>query len=125
MEAAREQRLVQLNELEELRHSAYENAKLYEGRVEHYHDKGIIRQDFHPGMKVLLFNSRLCFFPGKLRSRWDGPYEVITVFPSGAVEIFQEKTRNAMIVNGQRLKPYLNTFVDNLDVDNMKLHDPS
>ncbi|CAL9010907.1 unnamed protein product, partial [Prunus brigantina] len=69
MKAAGEKRRLQLNELEELRHEAYENAKLYKEKTKQYHDKKILRKTFERGQKVLLFNSRLKLFPGKLRSR--------------------------------------------------------
>ncbi|CAL9018983.1 unnamed protein product, partial [Prunus brigantina] len=69
MKAAGEKRRLQLNELEELRHEAYENAKLYKEKTKQYHDKKILRKTFEKGQKVLLFNSRLKLFPGKLRSR--------------------------------------------------------
>jgi len=55
---------------------------------------------------VLLFNSRLKLFPGKLRSQWSGPFQVAKVLPNGAVEVWSESTRT-FTVNGQRLKPYL------------------
>ena len=50
-------------------------------------------------------NSRLKLFPGKLRSRWSGPFEVIKVLPSGVVEI-KGKASDPFIVNGKRLKHY-------------------
>ncbi|CAL9012082.1 unnamed protein product, partial [Prunus brigantina] len=100
-------RKLQINELEELRNEAYENAKIYKERTKRYHDKAILRKEFKPGMKVLLYDSRLRLFPGKLRSRWLGPFKVLQVFPHGAVEI--ENVRNGTVfkVNGQRLKQYL------------------
>ena len=36
---------------------------------------------------VLLFNSRLRLFPGKLKSKWTGPYLVTQLFPHEAVEL--------------------------------------
>ena len=54
---------------------------------------------------MLLFNSRLKLFPGKLRSRWSDPFQVRKVYPYGAIEIFSEKT-GPVNVNGQRLKVY-------------------
>ena len=60
---------------------------------------------------MLLFNSRLKLFPGKLKSRWTGPYTVIKVFPYGAVEI-KGDTRPELKVNGQRLKLYLGGQLD-------------
>jgi hypothetical protein len=46
-----------------------------------------LKREFKVGELVLLFNSRLKLFPGKLRSRWSGPFEITKVFQSGAVEI--------------------------------------
>ncbi|CAL2259920.1 unnamed protein product [Prunus armeniaca] len=61
--------------------------------------------------KVLLYNSRLHLFPGKLRSRWTGPFVVKRVFPFGAVEIENPINGDVFKVNGQRLKPFLETIV--------------
>jgi hypothetical protein len=47
----------------------------------------------------------LRLFPGKLRSKWTGPYKITQVFPYGAIEIESEKT-GKFKVNGQRLKHY-------------------
>ena len=48
-----------------------------------WHDKHIVRKDFEPGQQVLLFNSRLKLFPGKLKSKWSGFFIVVQVFPYG------------------------------------------
>ena len=55
---------------------------------------------------VLLYNSRLRLFPGKLRSRWSGPYTVIVVTPFGVVTP-RTNLGNEFKVNGRRLKHYL------------------
>ena len=44
-------------------------------------------------------------FPGKLKSRWTGPYTIHEVFSFGAVDL-KDKTGNIFRVNGQRLKHY-------------------
>ena len=72
--AAGEKRLLQLNEMDEFRNDAYENAKFYKEQTKKWHDKQILRREFAPGQQVLLFNSRLKLFSGKLRSRWTCPY---------------------------------------------------
>ena len=72
-----------------------------------FHDKQIMRKIFTPGQKMLLFNSRLCLFSGKLRFRWSGPFIVHTVFPHGAIEIKDPENGVTFKVNGQRLKSYL------------------
>ncbi|CAL8174473.1 unnamed protein product [Prunus armeniaca] len=99
-------RKFQLNELEEIRHESYENARLYKERTKSYHDRNIQRKEFTKGMSVLLFNSRLRLFPGKLKSRWLGPFTVVNVSPYGAVEIQNPKDGSTFKVNGQRLKPF-------------------
>ena len=85
----------------------YENAKLYKEKVKRWHDKKIISREFRPGQKVLLFNSRLRLFPGKLKSRWSGPFTVVSVSPYGAVEVEDASSNRKFKVNGQRLKEYL------------------
>ncbi|XP_038688847.1 uncharacterized protein LOC119988008 [Tripterygium wilfordii] len=110
MASAGEQRLLQLNELDEIRLDAYENAKIYKERTKKWHDSHIVRKEFKVGQQVLLFNSRLRLFPGKLKSRWSGPFVVTAVFPHGAVEIQHETMGTSFKVNGQRLKPYYACF---------------
>ncbi|XP_024021692.1 uncharacterized protein LOC112091695 [Morus notabilis] len=68
LKASGEKRLIQLNELEEIRNEAYENVRIYNERTKQWHDKRILRLDFILGEKVLLFNSHLTLFPGKLKS---------------------------------------------------------
>jgi hypothetical protein len=104
---AGENRKLQLCELEELRNDAYENARIYKAKVKAYHDENIQRKTFSVGQKVLLYNSRLHLFPGKLRSRWDGPYVVVNVYPNGSVDVRGITDETIFKVNGQRLKPYL------------------
>ena len=115
-------RKLHLNELEELRNDAYENAKIYKDRMKKNHDQTILRKSFEPGMKVLLYNSRLHLFPGKLRSRWTGPFIVRTVYFHGAVEIENPKNGDVFKVNGQRLKPFLE--LKGKDVEETLLQDP-
>ncbi|XP_062119408.1 uncharacterized protein LOC133833172 [Humulus lupulus] len=83
--ATSENRILQLNELDEFRNEAYENAKIYKERTKAWHDKNLIRREFQPGQQVLLYNSRLRLFPSKLKSRWSGPFTVVKVFPYGSV----------------------------------------
>ncbi|CAJ2653673.1 unnamed protein product [Trifolium pratense] len=87
-------RLLKLNELEEWRERAYENAVLYKARTKRYHDAKLVPKEFHEGQLVLLFNSRFKLFPGKLKSKWSGPFVVKEVFPHGAVEIFKSGEEN-------------------------------
>jgi len=103
-------RKLQLQELEEIRNNAYENSRIYKEKTKHFHDQRISRKSFLVGQKVLLYHSRLKLFPGKLRSRWVGPFVVTNVFSHGAVEIQSLKTNKVFKVNGHRLKPYYEGF---------------
>ncbi|XP_010501857.1 PREDICTED: uncharacterized protein LOC104779173 [Camelina sativa] len=106
IKSAAERRLIQLNELDEIRHNAYENARIYKERTKAYHDKKIIPKSFAPNDQVLLFNCRLKLFPGKLRSRWSRPFKIKEGKPYGAVVLLNDRGE-PFTVNGQRLKPYL------------------
>jgi hypothetical protein len=68
------------------------------------HDQSILRRSFKPSQKVLLYNSRLHLFLGKLKSRWTGPFIIRSVFPHGAIEIEDPKNGNTFKINGKRLK---------------------
>ena len=105
LKCAGDNRLQQLNELDELRTQAYENAKLYKERTKNWHDKRIQHREFHIGEKVLLYNSRLRLFPGKLKSRWSGPFVVTQVLPYGTLEVNKEG-ETPFKVNGYRAKHY-------------------
>ncbi|XP_004289462.1 PREDICTED: uncharacterized protein LOC101311522 [Fragaria vesca subsp. vesca] len=107
LDKAGEKRKLDLCELDEIRMEAYENAKLYKERSKLYHDKKLVKKQFYEGQVVLLYNSKLKLFPGKLRSRWSGPFKVVQVFPHGAIEIKNLGDGSIFKVNGHRLKPYL------------------
>ena len=77
--------------------------------------------------KVWLNNSHLKLFPGKLRSRWDGPYVVVESFDSGSLLISDPKSCKQFKVNGHRLKPYLTeeppTLADKVNLHLPKVHE--
>ena len=102
---AGEKRLLWLSELDEFRNESYENARIYKEMTKSWHDKHITRKEFEAGQQVLLFNSRLKLFPGKLKSRWSGPFTVTKVFPHGGAEV-TNPIKGTFTVNTQRLKPY-------------------
>ena len=95
-----------MNELDELRQNVYENSRIYKEKTKVWHDKHLVHNEFKPGKQVLLFNSRLKSFLGKLRSRWFGPFVISQVFPYDSVELMHRE-RGQFKVNGQQVKPYL------------------
>ncbi|XP_076890303.1 uncharacterized protein LOC143541346 [Bidens hawaiensis] len=104
---AGELKKLKLNELEEIRDEAYECASNYKDKLKRVHDAKIRKQTFEIGQKVWLYNSRLKLFPRKLKSKWMGPYVITRVGKFGDVEIEDVQSRTKRVVNGHRLKPYL------------------
>ncbi|GKD39510.1 reverse transcriptase domain-containing protein [Tanacetum coccineum] len=96
---------LQLNELNELRDQAYENYLIYKERTKKLHDSKIKNRIFNVGDQVLLFNSRLKIFSGKLKTRWSGPFTITKVFPYGTIELSQ-LDGPIFKVNGHRVKHY-------------------
>ncbi|GAB2272510.1 hypothetical protein Dimus_038979 [Dionaea muscipula] len=107
-----EKRKLQLQELEELRNESYMNSTIYKAINKVWHDKHILRRNFHVNQKVLLFQPQLKLFPGKLYSRWEGPYIVIEIKPIRTVVIQCLTSGDKLTVNGQRLKAYLENVPD-------------
>ncbi|GJY23837.1 reverse transcriptase domain-containing protein [Tanacetum coccineum] len=116
---AGDHRKVQLNELNELRDHAYENSLIYKEKTKRIHDSKIKNRVFNVGDRVLLFNSRLKIFSGKLKTRWSGPFTVTQVFPYGTVELSQNSGPNFK-VNGHRLKHYFGGDVPQLVVPDLQ-----
>ncbi|KAL4376297.1 hypothetical protein GQ457_02G025310 [Hibiscus cannabinus] len=115
-------RLLEINELEEIRNTAYENAKIYKEKTKKWHDQKFLPKEYQLGQQVLLFNSRLKLFTGKLKSRWSGPFIITHVSPHGAITIKSPKDDNEFKVNGQRLKLYMGAHVER-DRATMSLRD--
>nr|GFA54957.1 hypothetical protein [Tanacetum cinerariifolium] len=112
-------RKIQLNELNELRDHAYENSLIYKEKTKRIHDSKIKNRVFNVGDQVLLFNSRLKIFSGKLKSRWSGPFTIAKVFPYGTVELSQANGPNFKM-NGHRIKHYFGGDVPQLVVSDLQ-----
>src|SRR4051812_6302708 len=112
-----EKRLTNLTSLDEWRSEAYESARIFKEKVKKCHDRRILKREFNVGDKVLLFRSHFRFSPGKLLSRWEGPFHIEEVYRSGAIKINNFEGTKPHVVNGQRLKHYLAGDSINVDVD--------
>nr|GEZ46698.1 reverse transcriptase domain-containing protein [Tanacetum cinerariifolium] len=105
LKIACDHRKLQLNELSELRDQAYENSLIYKERTKKLHDEKIKNRIFNVGDQVLLFNSRLKIFSGKLKSRWSGPFTIAEIYPYGTAKLIHPDGCNFK-VNCHRLKHY-------------------
>ncbi|GJZ45506.1 reverse transcriptase domain-containing protein [Tanacetum coccineum] len=83
----------------------YYRSTEHKGRTKKLHDSKIKNRIFNVGDRVLLFNSRLKIFSGKLKTRWSGPFTITKVFPYGTIELSQPDGPNFK-VNGHRVKHY-------------------
>ena len=106
LQATKEKRLLHLNEFEDKKNEAYDNAKIYKEKTKKWHGQRIMRKEFKVGELVQLYNSRLKLFPGKLKPRWSGPYIVIAITTFGEVTL-RTDLGNEFKVNDQRLENYL------------------
>ncbi|GKA35372.1 reverse transcriptase domain-containing protein [Tanacetum coccineum] len=77
----------------------------YKEKTKRIHDAKIKNCLFNVGDRVLLFNSRLKIFFGKLKSRWSGPFTITEVFPYGTAKLSHPDGSNFK-VNCHRLKHY-------------------
>jgi hypothetical protein len=123
-ELAGKKRLLDLSSLDEWRNKACENARLFKEKFKQWHDRRILKIEFHVGEKVILYRSRLRFFAGKLLSKWDGPFVIEEVYRSGAIKITSLKDNTMQVVNGQRLKHYISGDSYNEDVDVIQMITP-
>ena len=123
MDEAGVQRKLEIQELEEIRNEAFESSRIYKDKTKAFHDNYLSRKTFEIGQKVLLYDSRLKWFSGKLQSRWVGPFIVTNVFDHGAVEIKCNKTGKVFKVNGHRLKVVYEGFQEK-DMEVYRLERP-
>ncbi|XP_070029845.1 uncharacterized protein [Nicotiana sylvestris] len=87
------------------------SSSLYKDKMKYLHDKYTRGKEFKVGDLVLLFNSRLRLFPGKLKSKWSGPLEVVFVTPFGVLDL-NNKNGEVFRVNEHRVKHYLGKIDD-------------
>nr|GEW16118.1 reverse transcriptase domain-containing protein [Tanacetum cinerariifolium] len=107
---------VQINELHD---QAYKNSLIYNEKTKRLHDSKIMDRISNIGDRVLLLNSRLKIFSGKLKSRWSGPFTISQVYPYGTVELSQPDRPNFK-VNCHRLKHYFREDVPKLVVPDLQ-----
>ena len=104
---AQQQRMKQLNELDEVRQDALQQTTVVQQQRIKWHDKFIKNKEFQVGDWDLLFDSKFKDFKGKFTTHWLGPYEIQEVFDNGSVQIKTiDEEEASFLVNGHRLKVY-------------------
>ena len=90
--------------------------------MKRWHEQLISSKEFRKGQRVLLYDSRLHIFPGKLKSRWISPFIIQQVHLNGVVELLNSNSIDTFKFNGHRLKPFLEPF--NQDKEEVNLLEP-
>ena len=92
-------RVLDINELEELQNDAYLKSKIAKEELKKWHNQIIAHKNFKHGDQVLLYDSKLHLFPGKLKSRWTGPFIIHQVHPNGSMNLLNFKDNRVFKVN--------------------------
>nr|GEW74144.1 reverse transcriptase domain-containing protein [Tanacetum cinerariifolium] len=103
----------------ELEHKASKNSLIYKEKTKRLHDSKIKDRVLNIVDRVLLFNSGLKIFSGKLKSRWSGPFNISHVFSYGTVELSQPDRPN-FEVNGHRVKHYFGEYIPKMVVPDLQ-----
>jgi len=104
---ALEERLTQLDELEEERFFAGFHQQVQKQHKKAWHDRHIKLLSFKVNDLVLLYDSKFDKFLGKFRMHWLGPYVIKEITDGGAVQLVKLNGEPfPRKVNGSRLKPY-------------------
>ncbi|XP_057829771.1 uncharacterized protein LOC131040832 [Cryptomeria japonica] len=111
LSAAQEERILQLNALDEIRKSALQHTESIQNQRMKWHDRYIRDKSFKPGDWALLYDSRYKDNLGKLQTKWLGPYEIVDTFSNGAIRLSTiDPVKFKLLVNGNRLHLYHKTL---------------
>jgi hypothetical protein len=84
-----------------------EHTAVIQRQRETWHDNHIKKKSFMKGDWALLYDSRFQDFPGKLQTRWPGPYEINEVHDNGMVTLSTiDGSGSPFLVNGHQLRLY-------------------
>ena len=101
-------RLIAIEDLKEARTKALEQTEeVQTKRKKEFDSKLPEDHGIRKGGLVLLYDNRHKQFPGKLHTKWMGPYKVTTVYPNGSLQL--EDLQGVWLdnrINGFRVKKY-------------------
>ena len=104
---ALEERLTQLEELEEKSFLVGFHQKVQKKRKKAWHDRHIKLHTFKVNDLVLLYDSKFDKFPGKFKMHWLGPYVIKEIADGDVVQLVKLNGEPfPRKVNGSHLKPY-------------------
>ena len=100
-------RLQSFEKLEEDRNASLAETEKQQSRRKFLYDKKLRKKDIKEGDWVLLYDNRFDKFPGKLHTRWMGPYKVKDIWDNGSLQLLDmEGDELPTRTNGARVKKY-------------------
>ncbi|XP_028757343.1 uncharacterized protein LOC114716480 [Neltuma alba] len=106
LEEASLNRLLQIQELEEMRLDTYNSSDIYKQKTKLVHDANILRKKFKEGDKVLRYQAQFKFKKGKFKTSWDTPHIVTKVYNFRMIELKRRGYKKMFQCNGHLLKLY-------------------
>ena len=101
----KKERIMQLNQLDEMRQQAEETIILMQKQRKQWHDARIKKKQFKEGDWALLFDSKFRDHKAKFTTHWMGPYEIVQVYENGSIKLTTiDGEGNTFLVNGHQLK---------------------
>nr|GEU62793.1 hypothetical protein [Tanacetum cinerariifolium] len=99
--------------------TAYHPKTSGQERAKNLHDSKIKNRIFNVGDQVLLFNSFLKIFSGKLKTRWSGPFTITKVYTYGTAKLSHADGSNFK-VNYHRLKHYYGGDIPPMEISDFQ-----
>ena len=107
LDQAQNERIQQLNQLDEMRQQAEQTTILMQKHRKQWHDSHIKKKHFKEGDWALLFDSKFKDHKAKFTTHWMGPYEIVQAYDNGSVKLQTiDGEGHSFTVNGHRLKLY-------------------
>ena len=104
---AQKERIMQLNQLDEMRQVVVEKTIFVQQQRAQWHDKFIKKEQFKVGDWALIYDFKFKNFKAKFTTHWLGPYEIAEVYDNGSIKLQTiDDEASTFIVNGHRLKIY-------------------
>lgn len=87
LDQAQQERIQQLNQLDEMRQQVEETTILMQKQRKQWHDAHIKKKQFKEGDWALLFDSKFRDHKAKFTTHWMGPYQIIQAYDNGSVKL--------------------------------------
>lgn len=118
------ERVHQLNQLDELRQEALFHTEMMQEQREGWNDKFIKSNPFEEGDWTLFYYSRYKYFKGKWITIWLDPYQIDTCYPNHLVKIRTiDEDKIPLLIKRCRLRLYKKPMKKEEFIDKLQQND--